>query len=732
MSTDNNASNNTNKEPIDWRQVKRQARQKVLSDEDRAKIPLIEWALSEPVNHKGSKRNAWKFNKKGPRSPQLDLLYHGWATNDAQLIHKVLSLCQSKTQKFWIDNIKRALYTFKPPEHDRKTWDAFHELFKANALPQQYEKASVLIFPVIASSSSSSSNADDANPDTDNNAVQLDENSLDQSYEMFQKMVSNSQQSAAANDKTYNGPSLRCVAMLLRVCCRHLNRDTSSSSSSTSSSSSLDKNEQCLKIAQHVQSIVRQYNIDTVTTVSTGYFDALFEIFAANRVSIDAFNALFVQFYGDYTEYNQVVEPSTYQALKSYWTRDDADVDQAMQMQMDIHENLVADVHGYLYFDEDKKRQLPDVKIPKFYLSVTKNSEIWEQLRRTEIHDAAAVKCERKQLYANQTRAKKLGLLPAAATDADVDVDMAGGGTDLMDGITDEEQHSARRRRKYEQFVKFMLSDGGAEVVIDGANVGHMLLQDHFCFDFVDHVASYYAFVQHKKVRIIMCTYRVVNAENSGNARDKGIIAKWMKHSWLIQSPNILYDDVLWSIYTLHSCLVYNENVVVVTNDNMRDHALALHRIKGFEAWLQTKLCRVEVFKGQGILAYDPFASFTGQESQQVDSATTANTNTSGKRTLLQMEEQEEDKEKDACDADSGEPGSKKQKIDDGTAREYQGNNQESLDSSDMFVSSPVQQYNKFGYINRVYPYRLHPPCAYVLRPQYYRYETDENEHFIW
>merc|ERR1712113_1214112 len=138
-----------------------------------------------------------------------------------------------------------------------------------------------------------------------------------------------------------------------------------------------------------------------------------------------------------------------------------------------------------------------------------------------------------------------------------------------------------------------------------------MIRQGCFSFDFVDHVASYFACKQNKKVRIILAVYRLLNAENSNNERVKQIIDKWDKNQWLVRVPNILYDDVLWSIMALNSCLVYDGKVIIVTNDEMRDHKMALNYKRKFQEFLETKLTRLEIFKDRNKLFYDPFVDFS-------------------------------------------------------------------------------------------------------------------------
>merc|ERR1712228_16136 len=253
-------------------------------------------------------------------------------------------------------------------------------------------------------------------------------------------------------------------------------------------------------------------------------------------------------------------------------------------------------------------------------------------------------------------------------------------------GVDDEEEKNNRRKYKYDQFIKFMLKDGGAEVIIDGANVGHMIKQDCFSFDFVDNVATYYD-KNGKKVRIIMAVYRIYNAENCRNERVQNIIKKWLEKKWLLKVPNILYDDVLWSIYALSSCLVYDGNVIIVTNDEMRDHAMKLNYKQKFTEFLETKLCRIQLFKEENAISYNPF------EAVEI-----------GKKRKLEFDD-------DFIAA-------KKQKLNDGE-----------------IVINARQSRPKYQYIHHVFPYKLHPPAPYVIKPQFYQYPIGKNgefEQLVW
>merc|ERR1712228_123488 len=212
-----------------------------------------------------------------------------------------------------------------------------------------------------------------------------------------------------------------------------------------------------VEIALDLYKISKDFNIDLSITTSTDFFDFLFEIFAFNESSINDFNILFDAL--SHNVNNQVLIDSTKNAIASYLSNID---------NIEIFDNLCSDLNGYLFSEFDGVK-LDKIKLPKFRLSVFENSEIWEQLRMTQINDASHLQFESQLVCLNAVRMTKMG-----SSHVDNKQHLT---------VDDEEEKNNRRKYKYDQFIKFMLKDGGAEVIIDGANVGHMIKQDCFSFD---------------------------------------------------------------------------------------------------------------------------------------------------------------------------------------------------------------------------------------------------------
>ncbi len=244
--------------------------------------------------------------------------------------------------------------------------------------------------------------------------------------------------------------------------------------------------------------------------------------------------------------------------------------------------DLISDLNGFLHFDQKREPnpffdgadrakvgrakvdrvKLGGVKLPSFRLRKREISNIWHQLRCTQL------------------------------TDGD-----GGGGVDIQSAPKDGISKSAQKEAKYEKFLEEMLDDTvPVDVVMDGANIGHCAgPQGTFSFDFVDHVASTLS-ADGNVVRIILSQYRCRSAENGGDERVRIIMSKWRSRKWLIVAPDSLYDDVLWAIIALHWCR-RRERLMIVTNDTMRDHTVCIdrHDKAAFAHFLQTKVCRIEI-----------------------------------------------------------------------------------------------------------------------------------------
>ena len=268
-----------------------------------------------------------------------------WKQNRHKILYQMLQLYKDKTEKFWVQNMRRAMHTFCS---DSCVWNEFHELFKANADEADYAAASALIFPILA---------------------QSDKHSLSALYKAFKESIL----SLTASNEKYNGPSLRSISALLEVCCKNIEKSES------------------VEIALDLYKISKDFKIDLSVTTSTDFFDYLFEIFAFNESPIGDFNALYDALSNNVS--NQVLVDSTKNAIKKYL---------AKMAQIEIFDNCLSDLSGNLFFDNATKLQ--QIKLPKFRLSVIENSEIWEQLRLTQINDASHLAFESKLFLSNKSR----------------------------------------------------------------------------------------------------------------------------------------------------------------------------------------------------------------------------------------------------------------------------------------------------------------------------------------
>ncbi len=324
---------------------------RLLTDEEVAQIPLIEWKLKD-------------------KGRQTKLLFHSWNTENHSTVYQLLELYTDKKDRkgFWIGNVRRALHEFKPPEFEKSIWRKFHQLFKNNVDDKQYADAMAIILPILA-----------VNND-DENKQENKENSLEKSFKIFKATCSN----LSTMDKNYSGPSLRCIAALLEVCCDNVNKQQDV--------------EKAIEIALNLYQLSKDYKLESSQTTSTDYFDYVFKIFAINETPINEFNILFTEFTKN--ENTKILTKSTVNPLIAYF--------KTME-NIEIYEDLISDLNGCLFLDKRKTKQLENIKLPKFTLSTVQNSEIWEELRSTQVNDAALLKYRKKELFFNKTRMNKLG-----------------------------------------------------------------------------------------------------------------------------------------------------------------------------------------------------------------------------------------------------------------------------------------------------------------------------------
>eukprot|EP01083_Nonionella_stella_P299782 1020058_1 len=285
----------------------------VLTEEEVASIPLIEWEFESKQHH---------------------LLIHSWSSNNHATIYQLLTLCKDKGHKLWINNMRRSLHTFKPPDYDLAIWNKFHEFFKEASTPNQYVNASVIILPIIASIYAQNESGD----------------SLEKTYQLF---TSNVAQIMKSNPK-YTGPSLRSICALFSICCKEIETNDPT------------KVQKAIDIAMELYKLSIEWKLDLSITTSTDYFNYLFRIFAAAKTSIPDFNVLFDIL--THNVNNKILTESTCDALKTY-------LDTIQNME--IYENLVSDLNGFLFHDEERTQQL--MQEPNYH-DLGCRTRIWKRL----------------------------------------------------------------------------------------------------------------------------------------------------------------------------------------------------------------------------------------------------------------------------------------------------------------------------------------------------------------
>jgi len=103
---------------------------------------------------------AWKQHEQESKIQQ-SLFWDCWkqqmSAKHRRIIFQMLTIYKDKKEKFWFDNVKRALHSFKPPRHPMSEWTEYCKLFKQHADTSAYaETASTLILPVLMQSNTAS------------------------------------------------------------------------------------------------------------------------------------------------------------------------------------------------------------------------------------------------------------------------------------------------------------------------------------------------------------------------------------------------------------------------------------------------------------------------------------------------------------------------------------------------------------------------------------------------
>ena len=181
--------------------------------------------------------------------------------HEITIIHKLLKSYINKEDRWWVDEIKRCLFKFRPPKQSKETvWDQFHHLIETASTPNHYEKAMKVIIPVLA-----------------------EFGSIDDGYKVFEENIEFD--SLSKTNKDYKEPELRAITCFLEVCLKKI----------TQNENEEEKNE-LIEIARDLYKIFQKYKSMKISKAPE-LFDYLFIIFIYNKqLSLEDFNILFVQY----------------------------------------------------------------------------------------------------------------------------------------------------------------------------------------------------------------------------------------------------------------------------------------------------------------------------------------------------------------------------------------------------------------------------------------------------
>ncbi|ETO11877.1 hypothetical protein RFI_25500 [Reticulomyxa filosa] len=274
-------------------------------------------------------------------------------------------------------------------------------------------------------------------------------------------------------------------------------------------------------------------------------------------------------------------------------------------------------------------------------------------------------------------------------------------------------------------FFDAVRADGGAQVFLDGANIGHALRQGGFSIFQIDDFVRYFRDTLHKKVRIVMhhnriqrglfsayiyiytytiyiyCKLIVVffflkkkKALTSQDTRIRETVECWNKDGLLYESPMNVNDDCMWIWAALYSSLIYGMNdVMIVTNDRLRDHGFNLLHDIMFHEFLETHV-----------------SSFYINRKVVIDhTKEVSETSENQKRTLEDIQENDED---------VAMPPSKKYKAMDANAE----------------INANYQLQRQYGYLPYSHEFFISPCTSFVIRlhVQTISAASDQPDQTLW
>ncbi len=155
---------------------------------------------------------------------------------------------------------------------------------------------------------------------------------------------------------------------------------------------------------------------------------------------------------------------------------------------------------------------------------------------------------------------------------------------------------SSRRKLKTTQksikkFISKLSRDGPSQVWIDGANIGHFEMGGSFSYQQVAAVSSHFSRAG-MRTRVVLHQSRVQGLPSG--SPESAIVQRWIAGGMLYVTPNGVNDDSYWLYGALWSSK-HIRDVLVVTNDLLRDHIFHLRLDRDFNDFLQAHTVQISL-----------------------------------------------------------------------------------------------------------------------------------------
>lgn len=149
---------------------------------------------------------------------------------------------------------------------------------------------------------------------------------------------------------------------------------------------------------------------------------------------------------------------------------------------------------------------------------------------------------------------------------------------------------------EYKTFLSHKHSQGGFDLIIDGANIGYYKQNypgapSHVCYEQIDHMLTMLEDQGHKPLLILHSRHL---GKDMVPSNMQGLVDKWLSKGVLYATPKQFNDDWFW----MYAAVKYKCRVV--TNDDMRDHHFLLFFPKYFLQWRERYRVTYEMFSHFG------------------------------------------------------------------------------------------------------------------------------------